>query len=692
MEVLNLARPIVIKEPTISLCMITKNEEHFLPQCLESVKGIVDEIIIVDTGSTDKTIEIAKEYGAKVYNFPWENNFSQARNEFLKYVTSDWILVLDADEVLAPESKNNLKELIKLPVLQLTGYQVKIRNYTQENSEMDSVEHYTMRIFPNSPKLRYTGVIHEQMEHVEGKNKLDKLITNDIIILHYGYERKLMTERGKSDRNLEMLEHAIQEEKENPFHYFNLGLTYKVAGKLEESLEALQTSIKMCKDKEQFPTYISATYSYLLSVLDELLRFEEAIEVAKEAEKFTYNNGDYWINLGTAYTATGEYDKAVEAYKKASSLRTEEFTSLVYDKGATTWKPYAGLGNVYLFQKDLNKAFSYWKRALKEYPQNKPLLLSMGRLCADMQNYPMAEKYFFDLMKLQTKEEQDATKVELANIYINSSRLKEATDMLENVKENRQLINSLFQIYLLLGKYDEIVEIYGNLITNGSNDAKDYIGRGVGFLKLNNFDKAEKDLKTALELEPDSAEAYATLGAIYLTKQDPVKAEEFYLKSLELNSKSAITYFDLGKIKTYQENYIKAKEYLEKAIELEPKAIEAIRLLANVEQHLGNLENACNLLVNVLELDADNVDNLVQLGYVLINLNENQRALDVFSKALDLDSKNSSLYRGLGMCLLQLKRFEDAYNSFTMALHLNPDDADAQKGLELIQKMATGMN
>ncbi len=98
----------------VSLCMIVKNEEDYLPQCLESIKDIVDEIIIVDTGSTDKTVKIAESYGAKVYYFKWNNNFSEARNESLKYATKDWILILDADDELHSEYQENLKLLLNM--------------------------------------------------------------------------------------------------------------------------------------------------------------------------------------------------------------------------------------------------------------------------------------------------------------------------------------------------------------------------------------------------------------------------------------------------------------------------------------------------------------------------------------------------------------------------------------------------
>jgi glycosyltransferase involved in cell wall biosynthesis len=99
--------------PTLSLCMIVKNEEKFLPRCMESIKGLVDEIIIVDTGSTDSTIEIAKRYNAKIYHHQWENSFSKARNYSLKYATCKWILILDADEEVGRKNAHKLKEVIK---------------------------------------------------------------------------------------------------------------------------------------------------------------------------------------------------------------------------------------------------------------------------------------------------------------------------------------------------------------------------------------------------------------------------------------------------------------------------------------------------------------------------------------------------------------------------------------------------
>src|SRR3989344_3837469 len=121
-----------LKMQTISLCMIARNEELYLEQCLNSVKDLADEIIIVDTGSTDKTKEIAKKFGAKVFDFKWVDDFSAARNESLKHAAKDWILVLDADETLDEKGKKAIKELAKGK--DNDAYLFLQKNYTNESS------------------------------------------------------------------------------------------------------------------------------------------------------------------------------------------------------------------------------------------------------------------------------------------------------------------------------------------------------------------------------------------------------------------------------------------------------------------------------------------------------------------------------------------------------------------------------
>ena len=173
-----------MEKPTISLCMITKNEQDNLAECLNSVKDIADEIIVVDTGSKDKTKEIAKKFSAKIFDFKWSDDFSAARNESLKHATKDWILILDADETLGEEGKKAIKELVKGK--DNDAFLLLQKNYTNEASIVGFVneEHkkdgkaykgwygsFIARLFRNKKDYEFEGTVHELVEPSVEKKK-----------------------------------------------------------------------------------------------------------------------------------------------------------------------------------------------------------------------------------------------------------------------------------------------------------------------------------------------------------------------------------------------------------------------------------------------------------------------------------------------------------------------------------------
>ena len=143
----------------ISLCMIVKNEAHCLGRCLNSVHNHVDEIIIVDTGSEDSTVDIAQQYGAKVFHFPWRHDFAAARNFSLEQARGQWILYLDADEELeAPPENCSLRALTERS--DVDAYYFDIKNFS-DNDEL--VRHINIRLFRNNPHYRFEGRLHEQI-------------------------------------------------------------------------------------------------------------------------------------------------------------------------------------------------------------------------------------------------------------------------------------------------------------------------------------------------------------------------------------------------------------------------------------------------------------------------------------------------------------------------------------------------
>jgi glycosyltransferase involved in cell wall biosynthesis len=212
---------------TLSLCMIVKDEEEMLPGCLEAIAPAVDEIIIVDTGSTDRTVEIAESFGATVISFPWNGSFSDARNTSLDRATSDWVVYLDADEHLFPEDAPLIRKLLGRTWRE--GFYLVETNYTGGDDSGHAVTHTALRLFRNRPEYRFEGRIHEQKTHAMPTFLPERFETTTIRLRHYGYLKGRLVSKDKSRRNIELLE---QERREavSPFNSFNLGSEHLALG------------------------------------------------------------------------------------------------------------------------------------------------------------------------------------------------------------------------------------------------------------------------------------------------------------------------------------------------------------------------------------------------------------------------------------------------------------------------------
>ncbi|HWR09086.1 glycosyltransferase family 2 protein [Sporomusa sp.] len=208
---------------TISLCLITKNEEHCLTRCLESVRHLVDEIIIVDTGSTDATVDIATGHGALVFYFHWTDDFAAARNYAISKAQGQWILVLDADEVLAPLSRHELISYMAQSPAE--GYYFRIISYLADSNK--TVTDYVVRLFKNKPVYRFSGSIHEQVAgSIQSHNSDNKLILAPYPIYHYGYLEQELAKKHKFERNTAIIQKALQKNPLDPFLHYSLAVEY----------------------------------------------------------------------------------------------------------------------------------------------------------------------------------------------------------------------------------------------------------------------------------------------------------------------------------------------------------------------------------------------------------------------------------------------------------------------------------
>jgi glycosyltransferase involved in cell wall biosynthesis len=226
------------RRPTLAVCVIARNEEEFIGACLESVRGVADEMIVVDTGSTDRTSDIARALGARVEFFAWCDDFAAARNAAIDAAAADWILMLDADEELDPECMPGLQSLIAkaLPGDSI-GYSVLVDNRRRDESEA-SVRHCVTRLFPRRSDFRYVGAIHEDLFRASDLSRSSVVFAPEVRIFHYGYDPDLYIARDKDARNLRLLQLALSQEPNNPRLLFHLGQQHRVGTRYAEAVDA----------------------------------------------------------------------------------------------------------------------------------------------------------------------------------------------------------------------------------------------------------------------------------------------------------------------------------------------------------------------------------------------------------------------------------------------------------------------
>jgi len=323
---------------TLSLCMIVKNEEASLKNTLLSVYDIVDEIVIVDTGSTDDTIKIAKEFKkAKIFETSWEDDFSKVRNLSLSKATSDWILVLDADETVSRKDIARLKELI-VPEKNV-AFSFTTRNYLKLNvipgavsctHEYAEEEPYSgwipsdkIRLFPNLKDIRFEKVIHEIVEPSIIKQNIEVLST-DIPIHHFGFQRDEEFQKEKGKMHLRLLKKQLELTPENARCYFDLGFILFSQHNFAEAIKAFKQTI------EKKPGFKDA-YFFLGKSLHAVQEDSDAIKILEALIALDDNYIEAHYVLGNIFFNQGDIPKALHCYnrvKKDNPVHPEVFFKL----------------------------------------------------------------------------------------------------------------------------------------------------------------------------------------------------------------------------------------------------------------------------------------------------------------------------------------------------------------------------
>ncbi|MGL4800955.1 MULTISPECIES: glycosyltransferase [Peptostreptococcaceae] len=306
---------------TLSLCMIVKNEEKNLARCLSSVASIVDEIIIVDTGSTDNTVSIAKSYGAKVYYHKWENDFSLARNVSLEKATKNWVLFLDADEELDHEEAIRLKNILQLNS-RLEAFHLRLVNIISNTNIGDAI---VLRVFKNKQKYRFEGRMHEQIvKSIERNNPPGCIGATDVKINHYGYDPELADIEQKQKRNLDLL-NSYPEDQRDGYFYYSLGNEYARLNEHDKALKTYYKALSIPLNKDERPVYMAYLYLHIAKVLNASKNFKEELQRLHEFQEKYYDFKDLYFMEGLAYLECNKPSEAKTAFINYLTCKQEHY-------------------------------------------------------------------------------------------------------------------------------------------------------------------------------------------------------------------------------------------------------------------------------------------------------------------------------------------------------------------------------
>lgn len=385
----------------LTLCMIVKNEADMLGDCLDSVRGVVDQVVVVDTGSDDGTVAIAEAAGATVVHHAWTDDFAAARNAALAHVQDGYVLLLDADERIAPGKGKALRKLAKRG--RLDGALLPLHNADRIDATAEEVlsgearlgePMLLARLYRRTEDLRWEGRVHEHVT-AWAQAAPRKIEPVDVPIVHYGAIPELRVQRGKAERNLRLLQQVAADEPDNVVYrtylaqdLLNTGQVDEARATAEEAWEVLERHVA---EGRALPntTPLVTLRAFLALREDELETAATTLERARSLGTVHPNLGllecvlaERELILGSDFEAASERARrALEAGRESLRMHGRMFTASTMP-GATSWSTATRLGMLHLLLNEPAEAIEQFRAALVGAPGNPEALLGLAEALA----------------------------------------------------------------------------------------------------------------------------------------------------------------------------------------------------------------------------------------------------------------------------------------------------------------------
>jgi len=541
------------QNPLLSLCVIAKNEEKNLPRCLSSVKEFVDEIVLVDTGSQDQTIQIAESFGAKVFHLEWIGDFSFAKNYATDQARGDWILFLDADEEMARSDAEKLKNLIRQS--DAFGFSLIQRTYLRDGNSVqsipnpfdydiareysDCVEIPVIRLFKNDKRIRYLGNVHEVVERAFENHNLLALPTR-IVIHHYGKVLDLQHVENKKIFYLELGFQKLAESPQNALAHYELGVQLYELQRFEECVPHFRTALELNPDMTLCLLALAKTY-HMMSNREEAGKYYEKCVREHPGERVFFEYANFLGDQGHFKTAIKYYKLCIE--------RDPNYAIALFN-----------LGGLYLRMNRREKGFQYIEKAIRQNPDNETFLINYAKLALV------------------------GDQVESPIRYLES--------FLNRFPTNPRGKIYLSQLYTKKGDPHSALKWANQIIDSDSQNTLARLMKGNALLDLMELDAAKAEYFHVLELEPQNLESLVKLALLAEMLGRQEESFSWYEKVLSFYPNQPFALKKMaakaGRSRTDDE----AAELLWRANCFNPDDSECLLLLGNILEKRGEFGRA----------------------------------------------------------------------------------------------------
>ena len=352
------------------MAMMVKNEEEFLADALISAKDLVDELVVVDTGSSDRTVEIAQEHGAKVYHYMWRDDFSDARNETIRRCTGQWVLILDADERLkiSPQKIQEFRQGLRQYVKEgpYIGVSVSVINTRLDGTVMNSLP--SLRFFPRCEEISYQNRVHNQISLAEPDTEMMLKVCDFVSIQHLGYDPVVYENRKKSARSLPLIQKMLVDDPDNMVYHFYEGREYVILKEPAKAVTSLETAVlgiiegKHGYFAETMKTLFTA-YEQVNADPERIITFADmAIEKSPEQPDFYLFKGFAQRNRGDKLAAVDSLYEALRRWKGFVITEVSQSNPIIEQR---QWLVHHTLAEMLWEQERFHEAYTQYLAVIK---------------------------------------------------------------------------------------------------------------------------------------------------------------------------------------------------------------------------------------------------------------------------------------------------------------------------------------